>query len=661
MAEQPISIPIHITPGNLQGIENAQRMIAETKRQLDALQGWEVLPGGGIRRTGPVPLGGATPGIAVPGIAPGAVPLPQMQQATRAVQQHTDALSKATQATRAFFETHTQAEQRQTLQSTLLRIQAMQQLLERGGGGPDLPARLAVLQQRAQALQAAGVTPGGGGGGDGADGADGAGGGGRFGAMVGRAWQGVRGTARGVLGAVAGIGLYQTITAAMEAYQQRARGVIDTGMQLTLSFDQIGATIDTVRHKYQFLAHDSLAAMQVAQRISGRPSTLAQAAPFAAAYGIPLSQATEMHELARRYTGGANPLVTMLALGQRGVGPGITPMGPGALIEEGLSIAQIGAATGVQAPPEFYGRMQGLIGGMGDVYQTPGAQARVYGQLAQGLANAPDDAVLAIRFQALERLRQERVARGLGSTMTIGTGAGAVTADLSTLWGKRVALSAAATQPEIIQAFERAAGELTGTRPELAGEGFERIVGGGQLSLIQSEQLRQRRGQFATLGLPGGPATALGVEEIQARLAARAERPEVEKFLAVVAEREAGLERLGEPLTRISMNLQQAMIGLFDSFDKGTINVSKLKEAFLELDASTKAVVGTLMALGSPGVAGQLFGLSLLGSSAVGSGLAPTPEGSAPFQNPLLLPPGWNFLSPLQSGTPPTQPQRPGP
>ena len=111
----------------------------------------------------------------------------------------------------------------------------------------------------------------------------------------------------------------------MQAYVERARGILDVQRQLNLAFDETGETVDLMRQGYRTLTHETLAAIQAMGRVTGRfePGAAAAAPGAAAAYGIPAGQAGHLAgTLAMRVSPYGEPLARALAGSPRVLWPG---------------------------------------------------------------------------------------------------------------------------------------------------------------------------------------------------------------------------------------------------------------------------------------------------------------------------------------------------
>jgi len=428
---------------------------------------------------------------------------------------------------------------------------------------------------------------------------------------------GISRVARTGMGIVAGIGLYQNLTRAMELYEQRARGIIGIGMQLNLNFDEVGQTIDSLRGKYHILARDSLAGMQAMGRITGGFTGFSQAALIGTAFGIPVQEAAGQAALLQRITvPGVNPLATLLGTARQIGERGYEPMPPATLLQEPLAMAQMGAQFGGRVPVEFYGQMAGLIGGMGEQFQVPGAISQFYGQLAGGLNQAPDVGVHAIRMQSLAGLRDRRIAAGQSPVLNIG----GIRYDLRNVFDMEAAAEVAGQSPEIMQSYQDTINQMIGGREELRSRAEFEILGGRKVPRPRILQMEQA-GLFAPgrFGALGRPATiAADVEtEAEGRLAIRRERPEFGPQ-RTEAEIQTGFERMGEPLVRMANELQLTMARTADSFRDGAIQLDKLNEALKTMSKDTQAVLGTLMMLsGNP--AEMVLGGVMAGGAAASS------------------------------------------
>jgi hypothetical protein len=454
----------------------------------------------------------------------------------------------------------------------------------------------------------------------------------------------------------AGVGIYSTLTESMELYRQRAQGIIDIGMQLDLQFDKAGHTINTLRDRYQVLAHDSIAAMQAMGRVTGGFTGIDDAVRFGVAYGITPAHAATMAGTLQMLSGGTNPLARAAQAARQESG-GRLPMEMGALLEGVTQVAGVGGPSASGIDPAFYGRMLGLITQMGPGYRLPGAAAQFYGQFAAGVGPSADPVTRMVRQRALDRLMRERQDRGLGPQLQIGTH----TVDLSTYVGRQQAMVLAAQSPEILEAYNRQA-DLLGPDPTTRALAFNRLIGGGKLDLVQSEDLRKLagRGGFARLGMPGG---GLSEDAIAAeRLAARQGRPEFATQLAQALS-ESGLEKLGAPLVQASNELRQALVTLAEVIRDGKFGQESLERAMTALSTQTMLLMGSIISLGSNSTVGQLLGASMLAAGA-GAGIVDS------LMNLPGLKSGWSrfhvaapegFDPAGSMGYPSLTPQRPAP
>jgi hypothetical protein len=378
----------------------------------------------------------------------------------------------------------------QTLQGGFTNWQAMQQQLlaaqqaqaQGGGGGANLrgyaaAAGIGLLQRTGPVGQIAGA------------------------ALTGGAIAGLPGALIGGGAALAGVA-FDKAREAMDAWVQRARGVAAVGQLLDQNFGAITSEVISLRDQFTFLTADSLAAMEAMSRFTGRrdPAALTRALGFARAYGMEPAQAAGLAG-AMQMLGApaANPLAAVAAGARNAYGGGRLPMRMDLLQEEAARIAGIGGTAAPPMDPEFYGRLLGFVGGMGPRYQLPGAAAGFAERFAQGVSQAPDDAVLMMRHRAIEQLYQQRKAAGLPTTLEIGRGPYREQADLGSYEGRRIAMELAAQSPEVLGAYTRTTQQEFGFDPELAALGFERIVGGGRLGPTEARRTRRR------LEAGGGP------------------------------------------------------------------------------------------------------------------------------------------------------------
>jgi hypothetical protein len=421
------------------------------------------------------------------------------------------------------------------------------------------------------------------------------------------------------VGATAGLGLYQILTESMELYRQRARGIIDTGMQLDLNFTRVGESIDRLRDRYQILAHDSIAAMQAMGRVTGRdtPAAVDAALRMGTAYGMDPAQAGHLAGLLAMRGTGTDPLARGFAGARAGFGRGTLPMAGGPLAEELTTIAGTGGAQAVPMPTGYYGGWLGFLTGLGQRYREPGQAAATYGQMAQGLTTAPDPTTLALRHRALTNVLRQQ-----GPLLKLGEGEGAMTVDLRTMVGRRIAMEQAGQSPEIQEAYRGLNQQLFGNDPEQAGLGFHRIFMGGQGTYGQSEQIRlglAARGGVA--GLPRGATVQTEQALADDRLKTRGEQKEFTTVQAVEAAVQRPLEQLGAPLVKVGSDLRKALGDATDAFTGHKPLLEGLTQALRDLTPLTQAVVGLSMALTGQSQVTRVLGLSLMGTGAL-SGLA---------------------------------------
>jgi hypothetical protein len=244
-------------------------------------------------------------------------------------------------------------------------------------------------------------------------------------------------------------------------------------------------------------------------------------------------------------------------------------------------------------------------------------------------------------------MHQGRVARGLGHLMTFGEGPDALTVDLRTIEGQRIAMQNAMGSREVLQAYWHSAREMGGTRGDQAAMAFEHVFLGGAVGPTEALRLRQRfeRG--------GGLAGALREGNVPAELATEAarrrtieQRPEFRVTEQVEAAMQAPLERLGRPLVEGAAELRLALAAATTSLQD--LARGALVKAVQDLPAQLLEVLrqfGTqLQAL--PGLGASLWP-GLGGGGALG--LLPAPEGRP--QGPALLPPGtYPLLTPTRPG-----------
>jgi hypothetical protein len=691
-----ITIPISVTTGSLEGLNNLTRLIESTKQQMAGLgTEWERLPGGGIRRAGratqpgagiytPAPMGPAPlPPLSGP-LRGGAGPSPPMAAPSMAVPSAPAGPSPASAPfvqglphVRAYGQAVSQVNQQATtLGATLGRLSQVTPLTPPPGQRPLSGRALQLLgaQTPRPPLPAAPAgpppTP--------PDEGPGSGlrflpqrrppapdGPGRYQRVASAVESGigrfatdtvtnVRSIARTGLQVAAGVGVYQTLTHAMELYQERARGIIATGMQLNLNFDQVGNTIDRLRTNYQVLAHDSLGAMHAMGRVTGGFAGLDRAVAFGAAYGIAAPQAAAMAaQLQRQTQAGPNPLATM-AGARHLYGVQYAPMDVGALLEETSRMAAIGAAGGGRAPAEYYKNVASLIGSMGQEYQTPGAIAQRFGAISERLDQPPDEATYALRMQAVAQLRTRRQAQGLGTVLNVG----GVPLDLANTFEMEAALERVSLSPELQESMDLQAWQMSGGDPRLFPRAQYQMRGGGSKFQALQEQRAIAAQPGRRYGGLGRPDVSTGAEEavVPTRLQARAERPE---FLpqAMEARFQGGLEDVGKVMVTLSNELKKTVADLAAVAREGAIDFGKLGDAMKDLSAPSRGLLGGLMALTATNNATLALGLGLAATAAIPAitGLDWTPTGGhgqrlGPSIGAGLTPPGTSLL-----------PEKPGP
>jgi hypothetical protein len=338
---------------------------------------------------------------------------------------------------------------------------------------------------------------------------------------------------------------------AMDAWIARARGVSAVGQLLDQNFGAITEQVIELKDQFKILTPDALAAMEAMSRATGRLERrpLERAIGFGVAYGMAPAQAAglagtmQMLGAPTRY----GPLASVAAGARTAFGTGGLPMRMDVLQEEAGRIAQIGGTAAAPMDPEFYGRMVGVISGMGPRYQLPGAAAGFAERLSQGLSQAPDPAVLMLRHRAIEQLYQERKAAGLPTTITIGRGRNAEQVDLGSYEGRRIAMEMAGQSSLIQGAYGRTIEEFR-FDPELYAQAFERMIGGGRLGPRESRAWRRTLeaggGPEQILEAPGKYTPAGEAARVGERVETWKRAPEALPQL-VEAARQAIMERLG--------------------------------------------------------------------------------------------------------------------
>jgi hypothetical protein len=366
------------------------------------------------------------------------------------------------------------------------------------------------------------------------------------GAVIGGPWGALAGGGAALLG----VGL-QKAGEAMGAWQQRARDVLQVGQLLDQNFGGITKQVIGLNKEFDVLSGQSLEAMEAMSRFTGRlpeDQALRRVTGFGVAYGMTSAQAGGIAGSLAMLGVGANPLARVAAGARNAFGAGGLPMRMDVLQEEAVRIAGIGGTAAPPMDPEYYGRIAGLVGGMGSRYQLPGAAAGFAERLAQGVTQAPDELTMMLRHRALEQIYQERRRQGRPTTLDIGQGANRETVDLASFQGRRIAMELAAQSPEILESYRRTAQQEGAGNPETEALMFERLVGGGRLGPTEAGRLQRRvagQGGFVQALEAPGRATAESEQAIiDQREAARRAAPEALPG-RVDAATQAMMERLG--------------------------------------------------------------------------------------------------------------------
>jgi hypothetical protein len=489
------------------------------------------------------------------------------------------------------------------------------------GGGGNWGERFGMGVENTVALGARGVL----------------GGAGLLGRGIGAAYGAIQGPARAAVGAIAGIGIYQTITHAMQLYEQRGKAVLELGMRQNMQFATIGSTIDTLRSKYQVLAHDSIAALGAMGRVAGPAATRALLEPSARlglGFGLTVPEAAEIGGRLSRVTTGRSPMAQILSAAQRTYGGRAFSerMEPAAQLEEATRMAMMHGGQGIQAPAGLYGGLLGFFGRMGEQYLLPGEASSAYGRFAAGLGPSGNPVIEAQRFLAVDDLRRRREARGQGSVIQRGRD----TFDLATHVGRLAYMEQAGQEPELMEAYRQRALTLAQGNPQHEAFLYQQLVGGGQTSM--TDTLRQLREAQAVGGFQNLPAldrggTAAKEGEVGANLAVRAIQPEFVHALRQ-ALAEARLEKVGEPLVTAADKLTMAMLGLIDGIGANglTGSISELQKAVASLDDPTKKIASALL-LASGSWPGMAAGAALGGTNMLDDMLN---QQLRSYNNPLL-------------------------
>jgi hypothetical protein len=430
--------------------------------------------------------------------------------------------------------------------------------------------------------------------------------------VIGGAVQGaygmVHGPARAALGITAAVGVYQTLTQAMQLYEQRARGVIDIGMRQDLQFDKTGDTIDRLRKDYYVLAHDSLAAMRTFGRATGLgPEAVIPSVRFGAAYGIDPAHAGAIGGALQMLTAGGRYRMAEVAAGARAEGRGRgLPMAMEPFLEEATTMAGMaGAGTGLTVPAGYIGRWQGIIGQMGERYRMPGQTARMFGEIQEGLGPSNDPGIAAIRARAF---------RAGGRFVTVGQGANAEQLDLETGLGILKAQEALPDSPELQQRVWVETKRMFPDQPEMQAVAFQRLFGGGRLPYLKSGQLQRQLEAGGGPGRAAVPGDVVGEDQKAiARLGARDARPEAQIQIRE-AKTEPRMEQLGEPLVTAVGQMREAVGKMSEVFMEGNVNMKSLAGTISGLDDRTLKLIGVLETLSSNSALGIALGLATAGA-----------------------------------------------
>jgi hypothetical protein len=402
---------------------------------------------------------------------------------------------------------------------------------------------------------------------------------------------------------VLGYSTYQLLSQGMDAYQTKARGVLQVGNLLDQQFGKIGTTVDQMRSRYHILAADSLEAMQVFGRATGGLAGFEPAMAFSTAYGVAPTHAAAMAGSLQRLTraGDTDPLRTIARLRPRGIAGGV-------FAEEVTGMAGIGGTSQLPVTPEQLGNWGSFIaeiGGPGGRFSAPGAQAGFYGALAGGMAGGGDPVVQMMRMRALGRL---------GPEATIG----GRTINLRSPRGMAMALEQGA-DPQVQEAMYQQALSMAGGNEEVAQEIFQSLT--GLRSVTESTQYFEARKKLGPGGFAarmrqkpltpeeGGPVTP-GVDDRIKGQETQAGR----ELQRIDAQLQAALEPIGKTLVAYASNFKDAMTTVATDLEKGTGVLKALGDGVGKLNEQTTNLLLTLGTLQASSIWGQLAGLGLLGA-----------------------------------------------
>lgn len=417
--------------------------------------------------------------------------------------------------------------------------------------------------------------------------------GGALGQIAGSAATGY--AAAGPLGALLGGGVAAIGAAfdkgreAMQAWEQRARGVLAVGQLLDQNFGAITTQVVELSQEFDVLTQESLQGIEAMSRLTGRrpaPEVLRRTVGFGVAYGMTPAQAGTLAGTLEQLGYGASPMARVAAGARNAYGTGALPMRMDVLQEEAVRVSGIGGTVAPPMDPEYYGRLVGFIGGMGARYRLPGAAADFAARLTQGLQAAQDPATLMQRFRALTQLRQRLEAQGRAPTLRIGEGPDAEVVDLRSYEGQRIAMELAGQSPEVQDAYRRLIREEFGFDPELEAREFESMIGGGRLGPTEARRLRRQ-------GFPGaltrrGRATA-ETEETLAQQREAERRGAVEALPGRLEARwQEMMERIGADIAPKVIQMQLEMI------QAGTRLEQAIREQFATLSQAIATHFPTL-------------------------------------------------------------------
>jgi hypothetical protein len=416
-------------------------------------------------------------------------------------------------------------------------------------------------------------------------------------------------------GAATGIGLgvaalYAGIVAAnkgMEIYEQRAKGVIAVGSLLGQNFDQVGQSIEMLRHDYQILNTESPQTMQALARITGRidEPTLRGIGVYSRAYGVSSVEASRDTGLLQRITTGAG--VNPLALAGRLATPqgvGFTPMPLSEQTKEVLRIAQMGSQGGGRVPLAYFSRLTAMLGGLGEEMQVPGAASELAGRLMQGQDRAPSEAVYGLRVQALENYRRQHGNRFVHAGQVF---------DLSDPYDKDTLLERAGRIPELAAEFFKTGINLGGGPNAplgLQAEGIRQVYGGENISRFDARRMVTDPTYRAKVEALGRPPTAEEEAQTVADLKARQDtlkaRPEYAPEV-IKARVEEMLEPAGAAIVNATTTIEKKLLDLKDSMLSTCGAVDQVTGGFKDLQTILTPLITLLGRLPTASTADEIL------------------------------------------------------